>query len=65
MRGMMTNVNQKDLVFLKELLEAGKVKPVIDRRYALGQVADAISYLVEGHPRGKVVITVEPPTFAH
>jgi len=53
------------LVFLKELVEAGKVKPVIDRRYALGQVADAISYLVEGHPRGKVVITVEPPTFAH
>ena len=65
MRGMMTNVNQKDLVFLKELLEAGKVKPVIDRRYALGQVADAIRYLAEGHPRGKVVITVEPPTFAH
>jgi NADPH:quinone reductase-like Zn-dependent oxidoreductase len=45
-------------VFLKELLEAGKVVPVIDRCYRLGEVADAIRYLVEGHARGKVVITV-------
>jgi NADPH:quinone reductase-like Zn-dependent oxidoreductase len=58
-RGMMTRPNQKDLVFLKELLEAGKVVPVIERCYPLGEVAEAIKYLVEGHARGKVVITVE------
>ena len=51
--------NQKDLVFLSELLEAGKVVPVIDRRYPLSEVAEAIRYLEEGHARGKVVITVE------
>jgi NADPH:quinone reductase-like Zn-dependent oxidoreductase len=51
--------NNKDLAFMKELLEAGKVKPVIDRRYPLSEVAEAIGYLEEGHARGKVVITVE------
>src|SRR5438445_11495211 len=50
--------NQKDLVFMKELLEAGKVVPVIDRRYPLGETAQAIQYLEEGHAKGKVVITV-------
>ncbi len=50
--------NKKDLVFMKELLEAGKVVPVIDRRYPLGETAEAIRYLEEGHARGKVVITV-------
>jgi NADPH:quinone reductase-like Zn-dependent oxidoreductase len=45
-----------DLKALAELLEAGIVKPVIDRRYALSEVADAFRYLGEGHPRGKVVI---------
>jgi NADPH:quinone reductase-like Zn-dependent oxidoreductase len=52
------NPNQKKLVFLKELLEAGKVVPVIDRRYPLSEVPDALRYLEEGHARGKVVITV-------
>jgi NADPH:quinone reductase-like Zn-dependent oxidoreductase len=56
---MMTHSNQKDLIFLKELLEAGKIVPVIDRRYPLSEVAEAIRYLAEGHARGKVVITVE------
>ena len=51
--------NQKDLVFVKELLEAGKVVPVIDRRYPLSETAEAIRYLEEGHARGKVVITVD------
>jgi NADPH:quinone reductase-like Zn-dependent oxidoreductase len=51
--------NQEDLVFMKELLEAGKVVPVIDRRYPLSEVADALRYYGEGHSRGKVVVTVE------
>ena len=52
------NQTKKDLVFMKELLEAGKVKPVIDRRYPLSEVAEALRYLEEGHAQGKVVITV-------
>jgi NADPH:quinone reductase-like Zn-dependent oxidoreductase len=51
--------NQKDLVFMNELLEDGKVVPVIDRRYPLSEVAEAFRYFGEGHARGKVVITVE------
>jgi len=43
---------------LKELLETGKVVPVIDRRYSLGEVPDALRYFGEGHAKGKVVITV-------
>jgi NADPH:quinone reductase-like Zn-dependent oxidoreductase len=50
--------NKKDLVFVKELLETGKVKPVIDRCYPLAEVPEALRYLEEGHARGKVVITV-------
>jgi NADPH:quinone reductase-like Zn-dependent oxidoreductase len=50
--------NQKDWAFLKELVEAGKVVPVIDRRYPLSEVPDALRYLEGGHARGKVVITV-------
>jgi len=55
----MANINRKDLVVLKDLLEAGRVVPVIDRRYPLSEVAEAIRYLEEGHARGKVVITME------
>ena len=51
-------INQKDLVYVRELLEAGKVVPVIERRYPLGETAEALRYLEEGHARGKVVITV-------
>ena len=50
--------NKKDLVFIKDLLEAGKVVPVIDRTYPLDEVPEAIRYLEEGHARGKVVITL-------
>jgi NADPH:quinone reductase-like Zn-dependent oxidoreductase len=50
--------NQKDLIFVKKLLETGKVVPIIDRCYPLREVADAIRYLEEGHAQGKIVIAV-------
>ena len=59
MGGVSAKVSQKDLVFIKELLEAGKIRPVIDRRYPLSEVPEALRYLGEGHARGKVVITLE------
>ncbi len=49
----------KDLAFMKELIEAGKIKPVIDRCYTLSEVPEALRYYGKGHARGKVVITVE------
>ena len=58
MVSMTAKPNQKDLEFVKQLLEAGKVVPVIDRRYTLSEVPEAIRYLEEGHARGKVVINV-------
>ncbi|TLY09929.1 MAG: zinc-binding dehydrogenase, partial [Thaumarchaeota archaeon] len=51
--------NLKDMVYVTELCEAGKVIPVIDRRYPLSEVPEAIRYLGEGRVKGKVVITVE------
>jgi NADPH:quinone reductase-like Zn-dependent oxidoreductase len=50
--------NHEDLLVLKELIESGKVTPVIDRTYLLSDVPEAIRYLEEGHARGKVVISV-------
>jgi NADPH:quinone reductase-like Zn-dependent oxidoreductase len=50
--------NKEDLQFLKQLIEAGTLTPVIDRTYALSEVPEAIRYLEEGHAQGKVVITV-------
>lgn len=57
MGNMMVKPN-KDLAFMKELLETGKVKPVIDRCYPLCEVPEALRYYGEGHARGKVVITI-------
>jgi NADPH:quinone reductase-like Zn-dependent oxidoreductase len=51
-------ITQQDLVVVKELLEAGKVVPVIDRQYPLSETAEAFRYLEEEHAQGKVVITV-------
>jgi NADPH:quinone reductase-like Zn-dependent oxidoreductase len=50
--------NYKDLVFMKEILEAGKVVPVIDRQFLLSETAEAIRYYEKGHARGKVVISM-------
>jgi len=50
--------NQEDLAFMKELMEAGKITPVIDRRYQLSETPQAIKYLGEGKARGKIVITI-------
>jgi NADPH:quinone reductase-like Zn-dependent oxidoreductase len=59
MGGVAAKIDQKDLVIIKELVEAGKVVPVIDRCYPLNEAADALRYLGAGHARGKVVITME------
>jgi NADPH:quinone reductase-like Zn-dependent oxidoreductase len=58
MRLVIANVNQKDLHFIRELLNAGKVRSIIDKRYPLSETAEALRYLEEGHARGKVVIVV-------
>ena len=55
----LAKVDQKDWVFIKDLIEAGKIKTVIDKRYSLNETAEALRYLGQGHARGKVVITVE------
>jgi NADPH:quinone reductase-like Zn-dependent oxidoreductase len=55
---MLAEMNNKDLTILADLMQSGKVKPVIDRTYPLSQLPEALRYLEEGHARGKVVITV-------
>jgi len=55
---IVANINQKDLLFIIELLKVGKVKSMIDKRYPLNETAEALRYLEEGHACGKVVITV-------
>jgi NADPH:quinone reductase-like Zn-dependent oxidoreductase len=55
---MMAQIGRKDLTILADLIQSGKVKPVIDRTYPFSQLPDAMRYLEEGHARGKVVVTV-------
>jgi NADPH:quinone reductase-like Zn-dependent oxidoreductase len=57
---LMAKRNKADFLFLAELLETKKITPVIDRRYPLREVADAIRYVEQGHAKGKVVITTIP-----
>jgi NADPH:quinone reductase-like Zn-dependent oxidoreductase len=56
---MLAELNHKDLAILGDLMQSGKVTPVIDRTYPLSQIAEAIRYLEQGHARGKVVINLE------
>jgi NADPH:quinone reductase-like Zn-dependent oxidoreductase len=58
MRVFIVRHNREDLAVLKQLVEAGKVAPVIDRRYQLSEVPEALRYQGEGHARGKLVIAV-------
>jgi NADPH:quinone reductase-like Zn-dependent oxidoreductase len=58
LRGLATKIKREDLLALVELVEAGRVMPVIDRTYPLIEAPDAIRYIEEGHSRGKVVITI-------
>lgn len=60
MRVLNFKPRREDLEFLTELIEAGKLAPVIDRTYPLSEAADAIRYLETGRARGKVVISVAP-----
>ncbi|MGN7400105.1 NAD(P)-dependent alcohol dehydrogenase [Cytobacillus praedii] len=58
MSNLLQRANQKDLIYLKELLEDEKIKPVIDRRYKISEVQEAFKYFAEGHAQGKVIITI-------
>ncbi|MED1470699.1 NAD(P)-dependent alcohol dehydrogenase [Bacillus salipaludis] len=58
MSTFLQRANQQDLIYLKELLETGQVKPVLDRCYKLSEVHNAFRYFAEGHAQGKVVLTV-------
>lgn len=59
MGGVSAHTNQNDLLYLKELLETGKVRPVIERVYPLSETVEAIRYFGEGHARGKIIITMK------
>ena len=57
MRPVISKVNRADLETLQKMIEDGKVTPVVDRTFVLPEAADAVRYLEEGHPRGKIVVT--------
>ena len=58
LRMFIVTANRENLIVLKELVESGKLAPVIDRRYELSEVPEALRYQGEGHAQGKIVITV-------
>jgi len=58
MVSFLAHQNRDDLAVLRDLLDAGKLTPVIDRTYSLNEIAEAVRYLETGHARGKVVVTV-------
>lgn len=58
MAAVTAKANLQDLRLLKELVEAGKLKAVIDKRYSLEQAADAVRYVQQGHAGGKVVVVI-------
>lgn len=62
--GFLAKRNREDLAALRDLMEAGTLRPVIDRCFGLGETAEAIRYLETGHARGKVVITLDNPPSA-
>ena len=57
--GIVSNPNQKDRTLLKELIQADKIKPVIDKCYPLSETSEALRYLGTGHARGKIGITIQ------
>jgi NADPH:quinone reductase-like Zn-dependent oxidoreductase len=59
MQFIMAEMNKQDLEVLRGMMEAGKLTPVIDRRYPLSQTREALAYVLQGHARGKVIITVD------
>ena len=58
MPGLLAKINREDLAFLADLVQTGRVIPVVDRTYSLPEVAEAIRHVESGHARGKVVISV-------
>ena len=56
---MLADANKDDLDVLRDLMQTGKLTPVIDRRYKLSETPAAIAYLKQGHARGKVIINVD------
>jgi len=56
---LLADLNKKDMTILSELMQAGKIKPVIDRRYNFNELPAAVRYLEQGHARGKVIITLD------
>ena len=58
LKPFIVSLNQRDLLALTELIEAGKIKPAIDRRYALRDTADALRHVGEGHAQGQTVLQI-------
>jgi NADPH:quinone reductase-like Zn-dependent oxidoreductase len=59
-KGLFHKTNRDDLFFIKNLIEANKLKSVIDKRYSINDILPALEYYEEGHTRGKVAISMEP-----